>query len=299
MSKRRNLFAQFGSVKYSSGQVLNGNALPNLGLVTLEFNETKGAYYASPAHDDQFIDFGSNNMPITQNKFATYHTFDLRDLMKTNEGMFDVVVDIQRSYDAPATGLTYNPGPGNIEETLLIVLGDCDLEQIAAGEPGDFPMAGFVQPAAITNANQLGKHTSVVYAENRVYREGVLDRNQFSSSQGSSGTFAGPGVGSDPTQFVSVLIAGWDLVNETKRGYDQLIVGPYLTVIRSWNIYPADRTIQSFNGGGPTDIDADVFTYGAMQVEVTTPALQVNVSGNQKALSDTQIAAYYSEMLIQ
>jgi hypothetical protein len=36
-----------------------------------------------------------------------------------------------------------------------------------------------------------------------------------------------------------------------------------------------------------------------MGVEVTTPALQINISGTQKALTDAQIATYYSSMLIQ
>jgi hypothetical protein len=300
MSKRRNLFAQFGSVSYSTGEVLNTSSLPDLALVTLEFNETKGQYYAVPSHDDQFIDFGSNNMPFTQNRWATYHTFDLRDLMKDNEGMFDVVVDIQRAYECPAPGLTYNPGPGNVEETILVVLGDCDLEQIQnSGDPIDFPQVGFVQPLATTTASQLGKHTSVIYAENRIYREDSEGAMRFSSNLGTSGTFGGTGLAADPTQFTSFIIPGWDLKNHVVRGYDQLITGPYVTVIRSWAVYPANRTLQSFDGNGATDAPAKVLTFGSMGVEVTTPALQINISGTQKALTDSQIATYYSSMLIQ
>ena len=83
-----------------------------------------------------------------------------------------------------------------------------------------------------------------------------------------------------------------------------MLVGPGLTVIRAWSVYPANRTFQAVTGGlagapGVGDAQADELTYLSMQLQLKIPALQYNIVGTQRKLTATETATYYSNILMK
>ena len=135
--------------------------------------------------------------------FMTYQYVDLRDLLEEKACMDDVVINIQRLQELPFPNISYNVGPGNIVETVLVLLGDYNLE--AGG--GAFAVsnaskAGFVPLLDPTgNDSQGGLPFEVLYREVRNYMQ---DPSQNFLSPDQMGSQAGPtGDATEaPTRFV-------------------------------------------------------------------------------------------------
>ena len=89
------------------------------------------------------------------------------------------------------------------------------------------------------------------------------------------------------------------MTSRTIGGYPNLLVGPGITIIRAWSIFPAKRTVQIANGGGATDAPALELDYLKSQTMVEVPALQFNIVGTQRKLTATETATYYSNILMK
>lgn len=293
MAKPRMIQGQFGSISYNSGLMDAGVGLPTGATAT--FNETFTNYQGVTRHNDVFYLDNTGNNVNNQIHFMTYQYIDLRDLIEEKSCMDDVTINIQRLYELPYPNMTFNLAPGNIEETLLVLLGDFNLEQNGGFVIQNAPLAGFqVLKDATGTDSQGGLPFEVLYREVRQY---VQDPSQNFTSPDQIGSQAGgPG---DPTQAPTRFVGNFRLQSRTIGGYPDLVVGPGLTVIRAWSVYPANRTVQAIAGLNPSDAPADEYTYLSSQVQLQIPALQFNIVGTQRKMTDTEIATYYSNILIK
>lgn len=293
MSKPRMIQGQFGSITYTSGVIAPNATLPTAAVV--QFNETGSNYMGVKRHNDVFYLDGSGNNLTNGIHFATYQYVDLRDLLEEKACMDDVVINIQRLYELPFPALTYNQAPGNIEETLLVLLGDFDLTENGTLDIQGCPRAGFKPIKDPTgNESQGGLPFEVLYREVRQY---VQDPSQNYSSPDQVGSQAGPAgnAANAPTR----LVGNYRLASRTIGGYPDLLVGPGITIIRAWSVYAAERQSQLVDGGGPTDAPADELVYLQSQTTLQIPALQYNIVGTQRKLTATETATYYSNILMK
>jgi len=206
-----------------------------------------------------------------------------------------VVINVQRLRELPYPAFTYNMAPGNIEETLLVILGDMEMETTDTTSLIDMHDAGFkpIFVGAADNQNKGGLPFEVLYRETRQY---VQDPSQNFVSPDQIGTQAGP-LG-DSANANTRFVGNFRMASRTIGGYPDLIVGPGLTVIRVWSMWPGTRAIQQEDGGGPTDAPADELVHLSMQLQVQAPALQLNIVGTQRPLTATETATYYSNILL-
>lgn len=295
MSKPRMIQGQFGSVTYSSGVLAPGITSP-AGSASVQFNETYLNYMGVPRHNDKFFEYvGGSFLDPAGVHFATYQYIDLRDLLEEKACMDDVTINVQRLYEVPYPNITYNMPPGNIEETLLIVLGDFNLEEEGQFSPQHASRAGFTYLKDSGGDNsQGGLPFEVLYREVRQY---VQDPSQNFVSPDQIGSQAGPA--GDATQAPTRFVGNYRMTSRTIGGYPDLLVGPGITVIRAWSVYPASRSVQTLTGGGLSDAPADELTYLSARVEVQIPALQFNIVGTQRKLTATETATYYSDILMK
>ncbi len=107
------------------------------------------------------------------------------------------------------------------------------------------------------------------------------------------------GAAGDASQAPTRFVGNFRLNSRTIGGYPDLLVGPGLTIVRAWSVYPAQRTAQQLNGGGPTDTQADELTHLEMRLQLEIPALQYNIVGTQRKLTATETATYYSNILMK
>lgn len=289
MGKPRMIQGQFGSIAYSSGILDAGVALPTIATVT--FNEATGNYQGVKRHNDVFYEHTAGNpLDAIGQHFATYQYVDLRDLMEEKACMDDVTINIQRLYELPYPSNSYNVGPGMIEETLMIVLGDLRMDDVGSFVVQKAPRAGFI-PMKVDGDG--GLPFEVLYREVRQYS---VDQSEIFSSPDQIGSFAGA-VG-DPTQAPTRWVGNFKMLSRTIGGYPDLLVGPGITIVRAWNVWPAARTLQSINGTNPGDAPADEFTFLESRLELNIPALQYNIVGTQRPLTATETATYYSNILL-
>lgn len=295
MSKPRMIQGQFGSISYSSGLLDPGISSP-AGSATVSFNETSSAYMGVKRHNDRFYKhLGGSILDPAGVHFATYQYIDLRDLIEEKSCMDDITINVQRLYEVPYPNVTFNMAPGNIEETLLVLLGDYDLETEGGFAPASAPRAGFIQLKDVGgDSSQGGLPFEVLYREVRQY---VQDPSQNFVSPDQIGSQAG--ATGDPTQAPTRFVGNFRLASRTIGGYPDLLVGPGITVIRAWSIYPASRSIQAVAGTNPSDEQAHEFTYLSARLDVQIPALQFNIVGTQRKLTATETATYYSNILIK
>ena len=296
MASPRMIQRQFGSVTFSSGAILPNQSL---GLTpSLVFNETLSNYMGVTRHDDRFYLVNPGGAPdnlLNGVHFATFDQVDLRDLIRDNQGMDDVTINVQRMYEVPYPNVTYNMAPGNIEETLVVILGDLDMDTDVGYNISEIVKAGFAPVTdGVNPVFETGLPFRVLYREVRQY---IQDPSQNFVSPDQIGSQAGTGVGADPTQAPTRFVGNYRLASRTIGGYPDLVVGPAVTIIRAWSVYPANRSVQAINGGNPGDAAADEYTYLQSQVEVQVPPLQVNIVGTQRDLTDTEIATYYTNIL--
>jgi len=302
MGVPRMIQGQFGSISYDTGVIPAGQIAPVTPSVS--FNENLGNYQGVRRHNDQFyIRATGTPLEISALNFMTYDYVDLRDLLEEKACMDDVVINIQRTNELPYPDFTYNIGPGNIEETFLVVLGDYNLEQ-PAGTPGvaGFNVAGCSRAGFIPlfdptgNDSQGGLPFEVLYREVRQY---VQDPSQNFTSPNQVGSFAGPGGNNiTPTR----LVGNYRMVSRTVGGYPDLLVGPGITIIRQWTVFPANRSFAQADGGATgahPDAPADELTNLSMRLQLNIPALQYNIVGTQRPLTATETATYYSNILMK
>lgn len=295
MGKPRMIQGQFGSINYSTNVMPAGVNVP--ATPTIQFNENPGAYLGVKRHNDQFWNFATGQ-PLDANAifFMTHDYVDLRDLLEEKACMDDVTINIQRLREQPYPNLTYNMAPGNIEEVFVILLGNQNLEEDGGTNPRFFFEAGFGPTKDATGEDsQGGLPFEVLYREVRQY---VQDPSQNFLSPNQMGSQAGPAPG-DAAQAPTRFVGNYRLTSRTIGGYPDLLVGPGLTIVRAWAVYPANRTSQSFTGGGPTDAPANELTFLRSQVSLDIPALQYNIVGTQRPMTDTEIATYYSNILLK
>lgn len=294
MGVPRMIQGQFGSLNYSTGVMDAGIAVPV--TPSLQFNENPGTYMGVKRHNDKFFEFtAGNNLDASAIFFMTHDYVDLRDLLEEKSCMDDVTINVQRLREQPFPNLTYNMSPGNIEEAFIILLGNQNLEEIGGTNPRFYFEAGFGPTKDVTgSASQGGLPFEVLYREIRQYvqdpSQNFLSPDQMGSQAGAAGDAA-----QAPTRFVG----NYRMSSRTIGGYPDLLVGPGLTIVRAWAVYPANRTAQSFTGGGPSDAPADELTFLRSQVQLDIPALQYNIVGTQRKMSDTEIAQYYSNILLK
>lgn len=298
MGVPRMIQGQFGAVNYDTGVLPPGQDIPSSPSVI--FNESLSTFMGVRRHNDVFYEQtpGSPLAPGALH-FMTYQYVDLRDLIEDKACMDDVVINVQRLQELPFPNITYNIGPGNITETFLVLLGDYNLEA-GSSAPSGFAVAnaskaGFVPLLDPTGEDsQGGLPFEVLYREVRNYMQ---DPSQNFQSPDQMGSQAGPTGDSAraPTRFVGNLT----MVSRTVGGYPDLLVGPGITIIRAWSVYPAQRTAQQLDGGGPTDLPADELQYLSMRLQLEIPALQYNIVGTQRKLTATETATYYSNILMK
>jgi hypothetical protein len=289
---------QFGAINYDTGVMDPGIQIPATPSVI--FNESLATFSGVKRHNDVFYE-QTPGSPLAAGAihFMTYQYVDLRDLLEEKACMDDVVINIQRLQELPFPNISYNVGPGNIVETVLVLLGDYNLEAGGAGGAGfavsNASKAGFVPLLDPTGSDsQGGLPFEVLYREVRNYMQdpsqNFLSPDQMGSQAGATGNAA-----EAPTRFVGNL----RMVSRTIGGYPDLLVGPGLTIVRAFSVYPANRIAQTLNGGGPTDAPADEFTYLSMRLQLEIPALQYNIVGTQRPLTATETATYYSNILMK
>ena len=294
MGVPRMIQGQFGAVDYNTGVLPPTITTPQ--TPTVAFNENPGAYMGVKRHNDQFYHH-NNGLPLEANAlhFMTYDYVDLRDLLEEKACMDDVVINVQRQYELPYPNLAYNVGPGNIEETFMVLLGDFNLE-----EDGGFPVAraprgGFTPLKDPTGSDsQGGLPFEVLYREVRQY---VQDPSQNFSSPDQMGSMAGPT--GNPALANTRWVGNFRMTSRTIGGYPDLLVGPGITVVRAWSVYPANRTPQAIVGDLNVDAVADELTALQMQLAFQIPALQYNIVGTQRPLTATETATYYSNILMK
>ena len=294
MASPRMIQGQFGSLTYSTGIMNPGDASP--AAPTLSFNENPSSYLGVKRHNDKFFNFASgNNLEAGGIFFMTHDYVDLRDLVETKSAMDDVTINIQRLRELPYPNFTYNMAPGNIEECFVVLLGNHNLEELGGTNPRFYFEAGFGPTKDPTGTDsQGGLPFEVLYREIRQY---VQDPSQNFLSPDQMGSQAGP-LG-DASQAPTRFVGNYRLASRTIGGYPDLITGPGLTIVRAWAVYPANRGAQAATGGGPSDNPADEYTYLQSQVQMIVPALQYNIVGTQRPMTDTEIATYYSNILLK
>lgn len=290
MARPRMIQTQFGAVNYDSGVVSPNTGTPVSASVVFE----KSGPFGVDRHNDVFYVPNGLTSPL-QNfiHFATYDYIDLRDLVEEKSGLDDVTINIQRLDELPYPDVTYNMPPGNIYETILVVLGDLNLETSQYIEPSEFRKLGFDGVTnATTGEKQAGLPFEVLYRENRTY---VQDPSQNFVSPDQIGSQAG--LTGDATQAPTRFVGNYRLNSRTIGGYPDMIVGPGLTIIRVCSVYPAFRLSQSLDGGGPTDAPADEYTFLQSKVQCKFTPFQLNIVGTQRKLTATETATYYSNIL--
>lgn len=297
MAKPRMIQGQFGSTAYQTGDVAPPLTLPTAASVS--FLEGERGILSVPRHNDELYLFGGASTIRNQIHYATFDYIDLRDLMKDQECMDGVTINVQRLRENPLISAGWNLPAGNgIEETLVFVLGDLSLETNQALDLDEIVKAGFSPipyTAPTTEDPQTGTSLpfQILYREVRRY---MPDNSQTYYSPNQVGSYAGPAGNAAlaTTSFTGRL----NMTSRTIGGYPDLLVGPGITVIRSVSVFLADRGIQAISGGGPSDAPADQLTNLTMNLSFTMPALQWNITGTQRKMTDTEIATYYSNILV-
>ena len=297
MAKPRMIQSQFGTTVYNSGTISPTLTLPVAAGVSFQ---TGNGILAVDRHNDVFHIDGTSGTPVrNQLHYMTYDYIDLRDLMRDEQCIDDVTINVQRLREIPLISAGWNLPPANgVEETLLFVLGDLGLgtDRMANVAFEEYVKAGFAPqdffPGTQPDATGASLPFQILYREIRRY---MPDLSQTYSSTNAIGTFAGSG---DATLATTTFCGRLNLTSRTIGGYPDLLVGPGITVIRVVSCYLADRGIQSIDGGGATDQPADQLTHLSSQISFTMPALQFNIVGTQRAMTDTEIATYYSNILV-
>ena len=292
MMALRQLHGQFGSYLYDSGLVA-ANA-----DVTIEPNfpqiaENRASPYGSDTSNDRLLESAVGANLNGGLHFGTYQYVDLRDLFEDRQCMDDIVINVQRQLDAPVPTFWANMGIGPIIETFCIINDELDLTQGGSAwnalTGGAWHMIGFDDINVV-----LGNYKSLLYRETRRYvinpAQTFRSPTDMSSYTGLTGTAAGV----NGNQWV----AAYTLESRTVGGYPSRLIGPGMTVIRAWSMYPANRSDRRLNGGGLNDVIATNYEFAEGKMQMIIPMLQWNIIGNRRNMTDEEIALDYSSKLI-
>lgn len=295
MSKQRMLQGQFGSLSYSSGLIDPGQPAAVTGA-SVQRNTAAGGYMGVSRFNDELYvcNPGAPDENLQDNtRFMSFQYVDLRDLLENGTGIDDLIINVQRLYENPFPALMFNPPPGGIEETFMMVLGKMDLTTATGIDPRLFDAAGFGSGNANVTALGLGLPFQVLYREKRRY---FADPSQTATeAAGTSQTWAGA-LG-NPAASPSSLVGNLTMVDRTVGGYPDLIVGPGITIIRMWNVFTGNRASQGVLLSG-VDAQATNFQFLSSQTNLTIPPLQWNIIGRERKLTATDEAVYYSNILL-
>jgi len=292
-----------GAVRFDSGIIPVGFPT-SPGGPTLQFNDSLNTWMATRAHNDRFA---LNNVGATEIvnglHFATQDYIDLRDLTEDQQGLDNIVVNIQRQQELPYAASCWNVSPINaLYETLIVsqqqlpldsIIGSSDVNMLQQLHEIGFQDMGVYDGATGLYEYVATRQNALVYVETRKY---AIDGGQQWYSPDQMGQMNG--VGGDPTQSETRWTSDFAMVQRTVRGNPDLIVGPGLHVIRVWSMWPADRDNQNATGGDPADSPANEFVFNTSRLYVEIPALQVSIIGNQRDLTATEQAVWYSNILL-
>ena len=293
-----------GAVRFDTGIIPVG--LPGTpGGNNLSFNEDLQDWMSSKEHNDTFA-LDNAGLPLLGNglHFATQDYIDLRDLLETQQCLDDVIVNVQRQQELPYAALCWNVSPVNsMYETLIISQEKLGIDVIFGST--NIPLlqnlhsVGFKPLSVLDTATGLYEYVAVrqnalVYVETRKY---ALDASQQWSSPNQMGQMNGIAPG-DPTQSETRWTSDFAMTQRTVRGNLDLIVGAGLHVVRVWSMWPADRSAQASVNDPATNNVATEFQFNTSRLYVEIPALQVNIIGNQRELTATEQAVWYSNILL-
>lgn len=295
----RKLHGQFGSWAYDSGPIAaNATVTAAAGFPFLDLNTV--APYGSEQHSDELV-LSSVGANISGGiAFASYQKVDLRDMFDKRECMDNIVINIQRHLENPVPSFSVNMGKNPLIEQLYIINDDVDtrdgenLWQSLQGEINKLGFDGSLPSGPPGDRYVIQSYESILYRESRRY---IPDASQIYRSTTDNGSYVGV-TGSPTGQSGNSWLYRYNLESRTVGGYPNLLVGPFLTIIRAWTLYGADRTDMSFNGGGPNDVLATNFEFAEARLQLLTPMLQWNIVGNRRKMTDEEIAVEYSNKLI-
>ena len=293
-----------GAVDFDSRLIPAGQVVSILGS-TVEFNDSLDLWMATKTHNDEFAVDNLGNIAVKDGiHFATHDYIDLRDLLEEQKGLDNVVVNIQREQELPYAARCWNISPVNaIYETLIIsqeqidldaILGSNDVPQLQQLHQVGFQAMGTLDTVAATTEYQSIRQDAILYVESRKY---ALDGSQQWYSADTIGQMNGPPPG-DPSISRTRWTSDFAMVQRTVRGNPDLIVGPGLHVVRVWSMWAANREAQNFILDPATDEPAFEVSSNTSRLEVQLPALQVNVIGNERDLTATEQAVWYSNILL-
>lgn len=299
MAQPRMIQGQFGTTFYQSGDIPPNNQLPLAAVA--QFSTGNGILGVDRHNDQFFIDSVSGTSVRNQLHYMTFDYVDLRDLIEEQECMDDVTINIQRLREVPLISAGWNLPPAQgIEETLLFVLGDLRLDETGAAQLAfeEYAKAGFAPQDydGIVQPDKTGASLpfQILYREHRRY---MPDLSQTYSSPNAIGSYAGNFVGADATLATTTFCGRLNMTSRTIGGYPDIVVGPGITVVRVVSCWLADRGIQNVSGGGPSDFISNQWQFLSARIAFTMPALQYNIVGTQRKMTDTEIAVYYSNIL--
>ena len=293
-----------GAVRFDSGAIpVNSPVSP--GVPTLQFNDSLNTWMATKSHNDSFAldNVGAIAQPGGVH-FATSDYIDLRDLIEEQKGLDDIIVNVQRQQELPYAAICYNVSPVNaMYETLIIsqeqmpinaIFGSNEVPQLQQLHSIGFQDLGILDTGTGLYDYVATRQNALVYVETRKYS---LDASQQWSSPGQMGQMNGIPPG-NPAVSETRWTSDFAMVQRTVRGNPDLIVGPGLHVIRVWSMWAADRSAQASVLDPATNAVATEYEFNTSRLYVEIPALQVNIIGNQRELTATEQAVWYSNILL-
>lgn len=293
-----------GAVDFDSRLIPAGQVVSPSGS-TVEFNDGLDLWMATKSHNDAFALDNAGAIAIKDSiTFATHDYIDLRDLLEEQKCLDSIVVNIQREQELPYAARCWNISPVNaMYETLIIsqeqidldaILGSNDVKQLQQLHQVGFQPMGTLDTVTATTEYQAIRQDAIVYVESRKY---ALDGSQQWYSADTMGQMNGPPPG-DPTLSRTRWTSDFAMVQRSVRGNPDLIVGPGLHVVRVWSMWAANREAQQFVLDPATDEPAFEVQFNTSRLEVQLPALQVNIIGNERDLTATEQAVWYSNILL-
>ena len=293
-----------GAVRFDTGVIPAGQPVNPAGS-NLSFNESLEDWMSAKEHNDAFALTNTGTPALTNGlHFASHDYIDLRDLLENQQGLDDIIVNVQRQQELPYAALCWNVSPVNaMYETLIISQERLPLDAIIGSNEvlmlQNLHSIGFKPTGIYDSVSGLYEYVAVrqnalVYVETRKY---VLDRGQQWYSAEQMGQMNGPPPG-DPSLSQTRWTSDFAMAQRTVRGNPDLIVGAGLHVVRVWSMWPADRTSQDVVLDPATDEPAFELQYNTSRLYVEIPALQVNIIGNQRELTATEQAVWYSNILL-
>jgi len=293
-----------GAVRWDSGAIQPNNPVAP-GIPTLRFEDGLNDWMATRAHNDHFALDNTGAIATKDGvHFVSSDYIDLRDLTESQQCLDDLVINIQRQQELPYAAICYNLPPINaMYETLIIsqqqlplnaILGSNDVPQIQQLHEIGFQDMGILDTVSGLYEYVATRQRALVYVETRKY---AIDGSQQWYSPDTMGQMNGVMPG-NPALSETRWTSDFALTQRTVRGTPDLIVGPGLHVIRVWSMWNTDRSAQAAILDPATNAVATEYEFNTARLFVKIPALQVNIIGEQRDMSATEQAVWYSNILL-